>query len=92
MSRGLGQVQRSILVLLRQARGEIITVDGLAEGLWGRRALQPVTRAHRETVRRALLTLEQRGLADLYYAKDKGETGEIRRHLAAVATREDDQR
>ena len=90
VSKGLGSIQRSILTFLCVPHTDetfpAYSTDGLADCIWGRRALSPVTASHRETVRRALWKLEQLGLVELFYAKDKGETGEVRQHLAAEAT------
>jgi hypothetical protein len=48
-----------------------ITVD-----VFGRRALSPVTRAQIESVRRALMTLEQQGHVELFYVNaPSGEHG-----------------
>jgi hypothetical protein len=90
MSKGLGHIQRSVLTFLCVPSGDGVTygrtVHGLAELIWGRRALSPVTPSHRETIRRALTTLDRLGLVELFTTNTPGETGQVRRNLAAEAT------
>ena len=80
MGRGQGQTQRRILGCL--AGGRLLTVVDITDCVYGRRALEPQSRSHRESVRRALLALEQRGLVRLSYVVS-GEYPNARQHLAA---------
>lgn len=71
MSKGLGKIQLDILWILARAPADrVATVHDLADLIFGVRALTPQSRAHLETVRRALKTLESRPITITNKGKD----------------------
>jgi hypothetical protein len=82
-------VQQAILGGLRELASaqpqRFATLYDITVHLFGRRALDPVPRAHIESVRRALITLERGGYVDLTYvnATTGEDPGAWRRQLAA---------
>ena len=85
VSEGLSRTQRAILVALRE-NFDGLTAAQLAEHIWDRLALDTPSPTQRETIRRALLNLERRGLADVFYIGAENVSGEIRRRVAASIT------
>jgi hypothetical protein len=88
MSRGLGSTQQKVLTALTDAASNPLSVYELAEYVYGRRALSPPGHSEREAIRRALLTLQRRGLVELGYGTaasvdNDNWTYTIRRHLVA---------
>jgi hypothetical protein len=87
MSRGPGKVQLAVQVCLTVHDGEILVLYDIAKWIFGQPALRPVSRAHIESVRRALKDLQQQGAVDLFYvtADSLSALGERsrRRQLAA---------
>ena len=68
MSRGLGKIQWAVRdYLVKVPSPDVAVLYEIAVGVFGRRALAPVPRAHIESVRRALITLERRGDVELFY-------------------------
>ena len=91
MSRGPGRVQEAILggrrALASAQPQRFATLYDITVHVFGRRALDPVPRAHVESVRRALITLERGGHVDLTYVNaptgEKQDPPAWRRQLAA---------
>ena len=70
MSRGLGRVERQVLVLLKRG-GELKTVD-LAAGVYAIATSDQVTAAQHAAVRRALASLQRKGPVGAIARSDGG--------------------
>jgi hypothetical protein len=84
VSRGPGHIQRQVLEYLDKANGEPRVLIDITEGLFGRRALSPPTRAQVESVRRALKALAAERAVVLFYIAADSRADTPRRQLAAM--------